>query len=98
MINVTASNARKTDTGASYKGVPGVDVDVVVTMPEGATIHGAVTLLPREDGLPGMVAWGDPGNWVSGALLQAIKATFAGDDFSDALDALESAAAAQVQS
>lgn len=97
IINVTASNARETSTGASYKGVAGTDVDVRVRLPHGDTISGEVTLLPREDGLPGLSAWGGPDNWVSGKLLQALYASYPdADDLTEALSVIEAEAAAQV--
>jgi hypothetical protein len=95
MIEATARNARETDTGASYKGVPGTDVDVSVTMPDGSVVTGEVTLLPRENGQPGLTSWGDPGNWISSGLLAALK-RLDGADFSDALDAIEAAAQSAV--
>jgi hypothetical protein len=45
-INVTASGVRPTDTGASFRSVPGVDLDIVLTLPDGRVLEGEVTLLP----------------------------------------------------
>jgi len=91
-VHVHASNARATSTGASYRDVPGTDVDVTVTLPSGETVTGEVTLLPRADGRPGLTAWGSPDNWVSGRLLSAIYAA-CGDGYRTALDEIEAAAA-----
>lgn len=97
IINVTASNARTTDTGASYKGTPGVDVDVRVRLPNGETVPGAVTLLPREDGREGLASWGGPDNWVSGALLVALYAAYPdSNDLTEALNCIEAEASAVV--
>src|SRR5208282_673685 len=45
VTRVVATGVRTTDTGASYRGTLGVDVDVVVTLADGRTLTGEVTLL-----------------------------------------------------
>lgn len=90
---VTAGKVTTTSTGAEYRGVPGVDVDVMVKLPDGRSIDGAVTLLQAEDGSGRWVAWGDPENWVSGNVLSAIRG-YDQAEYRDVLDAIEAEAAA----
>lgn len=84
----TASIAAPTTTGVDGA----LDVDVTVTLPDGRTLEGEVTLARREyDGA--WAAYGDaPDYWISGAMLAALK-TLDHDEFRAACQAIEAAAA-----
>ena len=83
VVDVTASNARPTRTGVER----GVDVDVSVTLDNGETLAGHVTLLPAADGRQVYESWGDcPDCWISHGLLDGL-----GD--AGGLSTIESAAA-----
>jgi hypothetical protein len=88
-LTVTASNARPTDTGASSRRGPGVDVDVTITA--GPTVRGSVTLLPHEDGRHGYGRWGERSHWIDGRLLSDLEKL--GHDVGGVLDAIEESAA-----
>jgi hypothetical protein len=85
-------NPRPTSTGVPR----GWDVAVLVRMGAGGEIvAGEVTLVPREDGGPGYVAYGPgPDYWVSGELLRLLGVHLGhGDALRCMLDRIESVAA-----
>ncbi|MBX3264889.1 MAG: hypothetical protein KF782_34780 [Labilithrix sp.] len=83
-----------TETATGVEG--GLDVGVTVTLPDGREVDGEVTLAPSDHASrPAYEAYGpSPDYWVSGGLLRALYAALDGDDLRDALEAIESAAAA----
>jgi len=66
-----------------------VDLDVVVTLADGRSLTGEVTLLPREDGSPGYAIWGAPDNWLDGRTWAVVRDL---PNYREVLDAIESAA------
>ncbi len=68
-----------------------VDIDVDVTLSDGRTLSGEVTLAPREyDGR--LASFGAPDNWVSGALLRDLTRACGEDGLRVALNEIEVAA------
>lgn len=73
-----------------------IDIDVTVTLSDGRTLDGEVTLVHDHDGR--VVPYGvEPSHWVSGDLLTALRRTD-GLDLGAALEAIADAALAEVRS
>jgi hypothetical protein len=88
-LSVVATGVRATTTGASFRGVAGVDLDVVVSLPDGRTLTGEVTLLPSESDATRYAVWGAPDNWLDGRTWGVVRSL---SDYREVLDAIESAA------
>jgi hypothetical protein len=86
---VVASGVRPTDTGASGRQGPGVDLDIKVTLPDGRVLDGEVTLLPAEDGRPKYAVWGVPENWLDSRTWRVVREL---PNYREVLDAIEVAA------
>jgi len=69
-----------------------VDAEVVLTLSDGSSWDGGVTLLPASDPRRNgaLVAWGDRGNWISGKLLANLE-TLDEEPLDAAMDAIVAA-------
>lgn len=79
--------ATKSTTGVD----DGMDVSFLVTLPDGSTIDGEVTLIPATNGRQEYVSWGDLTNWMDGRSIEALRAALSGDDLRETINAIEAA-------